>query len=622
MSQEHDTDDAPRKKKSGSVLSLMLLGLLGLGLTGFGVSSYSCGTITKIGSVGEIDISVDEYARALRAEMASAGQQFGITLNIEQLLAFGMDAQVRQRLIAGAAIENEAARIGLSVGDRRVAVEIGSMNVFQNANGTFDQTLYRDTLKRNNIKETAFETGLRNDLAQAIYQGAIAGNFGAPQTIVQRLYAYVAERRSVTYISLSKQDLPTALPAPSIDELRAFYDANIADFTTPEAKRISYAVLLPSEIGPTLPVDQASLAALYQENIADYIQPERRLVERLAFATAAEAEKAKADIDAGSDFDKLVAARGLTLDDVDMGDVALGDLGEAGDAVFSLDAPGVVGPFASDLGPALFRMNGILAAQETSFDDARDDLIDQYRQEEAARAIADQMQAIDDRLAEGASFPELKDEFAMRLGRLDYAAGLDDTLMGYASFRDEVEGLQLGDYPKAVMLEDGGILVAEFNEVIPATPITFDKTQDDVTARLMQELLTKALRDYGQTLVEKVKNGSNLSQFGITQTVTQQTRDAIPANAPREVLTKAFVLGEKGVALVEAGDYVGLVQLMSIDKVDLNGPDALASQQALAAQLEQSMVQDVFGLMTEDLSKSAGISLNNTAINAVHAQVQ
>ena len=75
-------------------------------------------------------------------------------------------------------------------------------------------------------------------------------------------------------------------------------------------------------------------------------------------------------------------------------------------------------------------------------------------------------------------------------------------------------------------------------------------------------------------------------------------------------------------ALVETGDYVGLVQLMSIDKVDLNGPDALASQQALAAQLEQSMVQDVFGLMTEDLSKSAGISLNNTAINAVHAQVQ
>jgi peptidyl-prolyl cis-trans isomerase D len=173
-----------------------------------------------------------------------------------------------------------------------------------------------------------------------------------------------------------------------------------------------------------------------------------------------------------------------------------------------------------------------------------------------------------------------------------------------------------------VMLEDGGILVAEFNEVIPATPITFDKTQDDVTARLMQELLTKALRDYGQTLVEKVKNGSNLSQFGITQTVTQQTRDATLANTPREVLTKAFLLGEKGVALVEAGDYVGLVQLMSIDKADLNGPDALASQQALAAQLEQSMVQDVFGLMTEDLSKSAGISLNNTAINAVHAQVQ
>ena len=61
----------------------------------------------------------------------------------------------------------------------------------------------------------------------------------------------------------------------------------------------------------------------------------------------------------------------LTLDDIDLGDVSKSDLGAAGEAVFALASPGIVGPFMSDLGPALFRMNAVLAAQNTTFDAAK-----------------------------------------------------------------------------------------------------------------------------------------------------------------------------------------------------------------------------------------------------------
>ncbi len=59
-------------------------------------------------------------------------------------------------------------------------------------------------------------------------------------------------------------------------------------------------------------------------------------------------------------FEQVVAERGLALADIDLGEQARDDLGAAGDAIFALDEPGVVGPLPSDLGPALYRMNAIL----------------------------------------------------------------------------------------------------------------------------------------------------------------------------------------------------------------------------------------------------------------------
>ena len=53
-------------------------------------------------------------------------------------------------------------------------------------------------------------------------------------------------------------------------------------------------------------------------------------------------------------FEDVVADRGLTLDDTDMGDVTRDALGDAAEAVFALEEPGVTGPVETDLGPCDF----------------------------------------------------------------------------------------------------------------------------------------------------------------------------------------------------------------------------------------------------------------------------
>ena len=365
------TETVPKKRKGSIVLVWVLMAMLVAGLGGFGVTNFGGGT-ASIATVGNRPIDVTDYARALQQELQAFSAQIGQPVTMEQAQTLGLDSQVRQRLITAAALDNEAARIGLSVGDARVAQEIMSNDAFKGVSGTFDRETYRFMLERNNLTEPAFEARVREDLSRSLMQGAVAGGFAAPAPMVSALQGWIGEKRGFTLLRLTEADLPVPLPDPTEADLRAFYDANPALFTAPEAKRITYAALLPEMLSDSVQLDEVALRAAYDERIAEFVQPERRLVERLVFPTDADAAAAKARLDAGETFEALVEERGLTLADIDIGEQSRDDLGAAADAVFALTEPSMTGPLPSDLGPALYRMNGILVAQTTSFEDARE----------------------------------------------------------------------------------------------------------------------------------------------------------------------------------------------------------------------------------------------------------
>lgn len=621
MAHDPNTDSPKRKRKGANVVVWLLMAMLVLGLGGFGVTNYGTG-VTAIGSVGKREIDVNEYARALQSEINAFGAQIGTQIGMQEALALGLDARVRQQLVTAAALDNEADRIGLSVGDGRVAQELTSMNAFKGASGSFDRETYRFTLDRNNMTEAEFETSLREDLSRALLQGGIASGFTAPAPLTDTLYAYVAERRGLSLLRLTEADLATPLADPSDADLQAHYDANIAAFTKPEAKRITYAVLLPETLAATMTADEAALRALYDERIEEYVKPERRLVERLVFPSDADAAAAKARIDAGESFEAIVTERGLKLIDIDMGDVAPSDLGAAADAVFGLDAPGVVGPFGSDLGPALFRMNAILGAQEIPFEEAREALRTEYQQDAARRAIADQLEAIDDALAGGATIEELQTEFDMELGMIDYSAKSDDTMAGYPAFREAANALAEGDFPEAVQLDDGGVVVMRLEETVPPAPIPLAEARDAVTESWRKSALTTALSARAAQIKAEVDAGASLSTYGILSVSPEIARDGFIEGTPEGFLDTVFAMTEGETKVIEDVAFVGLVKLDKVIPAASEGDGPAALKGAIAAQAEQALAQDAFQLFSDALSAEAGISLDQNAIAAVHANFQ
>ncbi|MBC2835694.1 peptidylprolyl isomerase [Paragemmobacter straminiformis] len=621
---KHDDDDAPKKKrKVGSTLVWGLLVLIMLGLGGFGVTNFG-GGVQSIGRVGEREIEVDEYARALRQQVDQMSRQFGMQLTLEQARAFGLDQQVLRSLVAKTALDNETARIGISAGDATLAAEIQKMDAFKGASGAFDRETYRFALDRNNLTEAKFEAGMRADIARSVLQGAVVGGFAAPKAYVDTLAAWQDEKRSFSVLALAEADLTSPLPAPTDAELQAVYDAQIDSFTKPEAKRITYAALRPEMLAPSITVDDAEVKAAYDAKIAEYVVPEKRLVERLVYPSEDEAKAAKAKLDAGeASFEDLVAERKLALTDIDLGDVSKEELGAAGDAVFGLTEPGVVGPVTTDFGPALFRMNAVIAAQETTFDAAKDALKAELQLVAARKQISDKFEQINDLLASGAELEEAAKEAGMEIATLDYSAETaSEGIAAFEGFRKAAEAVQEGDFPEAIGLDDGTIVALRLDEVIPAAPIPLAEAKDKVTEAWRKDALAKALAARAEEIKTAVEGGASLGSFGIVSASRNLLRDASPEGLPPDVIRTAFGMKEGAVTTLSVPGFSGLIRLDAITPAPTTGDDAEALRDSIAVSARRDIAQDAFSLFSDALGAEAGIVLDQTAINAVNARLQ
>ncbi len=612
-----------QSKGAGKILVWTLLGLLILGLAGFGATGLG-GTIRSIGSVGDQQILVTDYARALQEDLRAIEAQTGQRLSFADAQGFGVDRATLGRLVAEAALDHETKQAGLSIGDENLARELTGIAAFQGPSGQFDRDAYRFALDQAGYSEAAFETRVRAESARSLMQAAIAGGVAMPAEYADALIAYAGARRVFEHARLTPEDLPAPLPAATDAELRAWFADRRDRFQEPAKKRITYVALTPEMLIDSVELDEASLREAYAARAAEFNRPERRLVERLAFATTAAAEAAKVEIEAGTrTLDDYVTERGLTLDDIDLGDVARDALGAAADAVFAAEAGQVVGPFDTSIGPALFRMNGILAAEITSYDDALPELREELALGRARRTIEQDIQAIDDLMAGGATLEEVAQETAMDLGTIDWHPDEGEGMAAYPAFNTAAETLAKDDFPRILPLDDGGIVALRLDEDIAARAQEYDEVADRVQAIWDSERTEAALRAYAETLVPRLLEGATFEGVGLTTTREDGAmRSAAILGTPPDFMSRVFAMKPGEVSIVTAFGAATLVRMTGELPPDDTDPSIVALRAQVTGQADAGLQQDVYGAFSTDIQRRAGVSLDQAAINAVNANQQ
>lgn len=597
------------------------MGLLFFALAGFGIGSFSGGA-SRIGSVGDVEITAEDYFRAINNEINAQSAQAQAQVTFASLRARGIDEQVLAGLVARAALSHEAAQMGISVGDGEVARQIQQVSAFQGLDGAFDPDTYRFVLSQQGATPREFEEDTRQDVARALLQTAVVGGLTPPGIFAEAIVAYQGETRDFSRVTITGADLPAGLPDPTEADLQAYYDADPERFTRPEARRITYAWVTPTDIMDGVEVDEAALRALYDARLAEYVQPERRLLERLVFGTEAQAQAAFDAIAAGeTDFDTLVEERDLTLDDVDLGEVSAADLSPAAaEMIFADHDAEIIGPVESPLGPALFRVNAVLEASEVPFEEARDDLGAELAEEGARREIDAIREEIDDMLAGGATLEDVAADTVMSLGTIDYTLASEDGIAGYDSFREVAEAVTESDFPELASLSDGGLFALRLDEIVPPTLPPLDEIADEVAEAWSATALRDAVAARAQELVGQLAMGARLEDLGEVEGERLIRRQDLLPDLPPTTAAQVFQLSEIGdIVMIPGAEAAVIVQLDAINSAVRDAPDSAVLLQIVTQTIGQSMAQDIFEAYGQAVQSDAGITTNSGVINSVNA---
>lgn len=610
------------KKNSKRYGAWIIVGVVLVGLAGFGTGGLS-GNIRTIGTVGDKDVSVASYQRALNAQIRALSAQFGTQISFQQAQAFGIDRVALNQVILLRTLDNEADALGVSVGDARVFEELRAVPSFQGAGG-FNRETYRLALQQSDQTAEEFETGLREEAARSLLQAAVVSGVPTPDAYADTLVQYASETRDITWATIDANDLTAPVRGPTPADQQAYYDANPEEFTRPETRDITYVWLTPAMILDQMTVTDEAIEQLYDQRQSEFIQPERRLVERLVYLDQDRAAAAIARLDAGeATFEDLVAERGLAITDVDLGDVDREALRGAGDAVFAA-APGeVVGPFNSPLGPALFRMNAVLAAQEITLQEAAPELREELAAEAARDYINQSANPVVDLLAGGATLADIAERTEMELGTIAWSEDDAEGIAAYDTFRREAAQVQEGAFPEIFDLSDGGIFALSLDGITPPRLRPIDEVRDAVIAAWQDQANQEAVIAKAGEIAADIQPLTGFETLDLSPVVENGlTRRSFVEGTPSTFNAAIFEMSPGDVRVIDAGDRAIIVRLDAVAAPDLTDENVQAQRDSIGANAASGIAQDLFDAYAAMLQQQTEQDINQATVNAINAQFQ
>ncbi|MEM7438684.1 MAG: SurA N-terminal domain-containing protein [Pseudomonadota bacterium] len=602
----------------------IVIGLLMIGLTGFGLGGLTGGTIRTIGSVGDEPIEIAPYANGLQTAVQRLNLQAGRRLSPVEVQESGVTGRVLDAVVGIAALNNEVTAKGLSVGDEAVRDALLANPQFAGLNGEFDREGYEFYLShRLGISAAEYESLLRKENARAILETALIGGVDSTGTGARALLDFAQEERSAEWAELTAEALNEEIGDPTDADLKAYYDENIEGYRSLRTRQITYAWLNPADLVAKVDIAEEDLRAAYDDQTDRFNQPERRAVDRLVFPDTAAAEAARTRLDAGEvTFAGLITERGLAAGDISLGEVERGGLATAAaDAVFAAEGPGVIGPVESSLGPALFRINAVLAADNTSFEEATPVLRDELAGEEARRRVNEVVEDIDDLLAGGASIEELAGETDMVSAKVAYNADTTDPIAAYEAFRTAADAAQTGDFPELIDLADGGVLALRLDSIDEPADIPLDTIRDRVLADWRAAQIIAALQEQAAGYVNDIAQGTEPDAliWNVEETLI---RTSFVDDLPPTTVSEVFQLAEvNDIAIIEDAGRVILVRLTDITPFDPDQEGAAAAMTAIKSQRDAGLAIDMLDAFSRAVQDRSRVQLNQPAINQVNNQI-
>ncbi|NSZ16996.1 peptidylprolyl isomerase [Agrobacterium vitis] len=614
------------RKAAGTWVAKGLLLLLVASFAIWGISSsIMSDTSDKVIKVGSQSVNSNEFRLAYQRQISDLSRRFGTQLTSEQARSLGIESQVYQQLVAGAALDQLASDMNLGLSQDRLAQLIGDDPAFKNTNGQFDRQLFTSRLRNSGIREQDYITERSKVAVRSQIVDATAEGFVPPKVLVDALKLYRQESRSIDYLLLTTANIDP-IKAPYETVLKTWFNTMKSRYRAPEYRSFSYVKLEPADIADPKAVTDEQVKQEYDANLKKFEVAGTRTLEQLTFPTKELAETAAQSLKNGKTFDQLVANQGKTATDVLLGDFTRADIPDQklADAAFAVakdsdTTPVVEGAF----GPVILRVSNIKPSRTKTLDEVKE----QIRADLAANAAAQQINDVHDRFedmrASGSSLEEAATKAGLKAIKVDGidAQGQDKTgkaaenLPEKANLLKSVFETEAGAEPLPLNIGRNGYLWFDVTSIDASRERTLDEVKDKAVADWTTEQQKQALGAKVEQLKAKADTGVALADLATELAIGVETKAGLRRDTEDPVLGPAAVQAAFRGPSGTIGSAVGADPLTQIllKVTDVNTQptgDVVDQQESQITALAKSAGDDILDQMVNQLQTKYGVTIN------------
>ncbi|MEM7466000.1 MAG: SurA N-terminal domain-containing protein [Pseudomonadota bacterium] len=600
-----------RDRAQGFVVGVIVL-FICLTFALWGIDEYvGAGSAVVVAEVNGDDVELNEFQRMFQRLRQQAQMLYGERFDEAQWTGEEAKLSTLEQVVDERILLELATDSNMRVSDRQVFEQIRNNDQFQDANGNFSQQTYSTLVGYMGFSEVGFEQQMRRDLLLNQLRTGIAGSAFVTAKEARLLQRIRTQKRDIGYgvvpISEFRKDIE-----PSDEEVQTFFDENPDKYRISEKASLEYVSLSIEKLMKEVAPDEQDLLTYYEANSGNYTQEERRNANHILIQVKKDAPDDEVNAallranllrvqatDSETSFEDLAKENS---DDVgsrtEGGETGLFGRGvmapEFEEAVFSMSVGAVSEPIRTQFGYHIIRLKEIDEGGLQSFDEARQDVEEQFRREQAESIFYEQSEQLADLAYE---HPENLEPIADATGleiKTTELADRNELVLSVpfqvveAAFSDEVLNERLTSEP--LETSDGDIYVVRVQEHQPFRPATLDEVRDDIVAELTNQQARAASTALGEKLLARLEAGEAptevLAEHEIEwRELTEQGADSTEVN--RAVLRAALKAetpadGEATFIGVEYG--VGDYALVKVSNVTYPDAGELISDDVKAVQ--------------------------------------
>jgi peptidyl-prolyl cis-trans isomerase D len=498
----------------------IVLAILAIPFALWGIESYTrvTGGREAVAKVNGLEISKRELDERMAQQLEQVRRAFGAqvdpsVLDTPEARRALLDGIISQRLVM-----SEAGRRHLFMSKAAVIDAIAQAPEFQE-NGQFSAARYSAYLASRNTTDQRYVAELQTELPLARLVNTVADAAIAPRSVASRLAALESQKREVSEVRIFGQQY---LSQTKVEEaqVKAYYEANPAEFRTPERVRVEYLMLTGDALAKQDPVTEAEVKAAYEQRINQYSVAEIRSVSHILVKTREEAEKLLAETKRNpKSFGELAKKHSLDTGTAERG----GDLGavtresldpKLAETVFAMKN-GETRVAESKFGFHVVRV-AVQAGKSRSFEEVRKELTDELSRQKSARKFAEVGEAFSDLVYQEAdSLKPAAEKFKLPIQTSGWIAktarqelgALDNPKLLAALF--SADSLQAKRNTPAVQVAPGVLVAARVIEHRAEEQVKYDDVKAAIGEMLRRRAAAGLAQKDGEAKLAELRKGKD-----------------------------------------------------------------------------------------------------------------